>query len=391
MREVYPECFIIGDNSVQFNEICKSLRFSTHCDYKILSQSLPFDLSNCHHMEWQSLADFEIESLVLKKESLVVSCYKGQIHFGSLWNTIQLKSLIENHRSAANIKMDSLVLTDESTTELKKKIDIAGLLNVLEEGSGVGEYLEKEGSWLSIDFLQDFEGKTNFIGGIAGDVVSGNKNFKLIDLPFHQNIQANFIGKSDLSLGSNMVFALKITRISNNSSLVSHLEVNKMRPHWDHYRAAGINIPLVLIQNLLNRKIKTFYFVAPEHITFSTSDQYPKYNFKFDTVYFDLDDTLIWKGKPISEAIEWLNKFQGNNISLILITRHKRCVKTALAKIGLSEEVFEKVIRVYPEQKKSSFISGKSIFIDNEFPQRLDVHLKCKIPVLDVDQIDFLS
>ena len=49
------------------------------------------------------------------------------------------------------------------------------------------------------------------------------------------------------------------------------------------------------------------------------------------------------------------------------------------------------MIYVKPTKLKSEFIKGSSIFIDNEFPQRLDVSLNCHIPSLDLDQTDFIA
>ena len=59
------------------------------------------------------------------------------------------------------------------------------------------------------------------------------------------------------------------------------------------------------------------------------------------------------------------------------------------------ENVFRKgkIIYVRPDELKSEFVSSfmRPLFIDNEFPQRLDVRLKSGIPCLDVDQIQFLQ
>ena len=74
-----------------------------------------------------------------------------------------------------------------------------------------------------------------------------------------------------------------------------------------------------------------------------------------------------------------------------LITRHRLSISKTLNKIGLNTNLFNEIVRVSQDEKKSSFITGKSLFIDNEFPERLDVLQNCKIPVIDLDQIDFFK
>ena len=76
---------------------------------------------------------------------------------------------------------------------------------------------------------------------------------------------------------------------------------------------------------------------------------------------------------------------------IILITRHKFNILDTLKKLLIDESFFDEIIKVNPNQKKSSFIKDNSLFFDNEFPERLDVHLNCDIPALDLDQIDFID
>ncbi len=391
MRDFYPDCYLIGDNSPLFSEVCKSLRFSTHCNYKVLSDNPPFDVSNYVHMEWEKLTTLNIESLLYKEKSLIISCYKDVINFDNLGGSYQLKGLIEKYIFAIKSEMDVLISEDNSDDGIEKRINTVAILESLKKINNISQYFESGECWLAFDFLLDFEGKINFLGGVSGELVSGCESYKLINHSLHEHIYASIANKSGFGVGHNIIFTLKIISDDGGLSFKPELKVNRFMLHWSCYRATGINVPLIIVQNLLKRKIKTFYFVEPEYINFDISKKYPRYNFNFDKIYFDLDETLMWKGQAMLETIGWLKWFQKNQYSLVLITRHEHCIITALANIGLSEQDFVETIRVYPEQKKSSFISGSSIFIDNEFPQRLDVHLNSKIPSLDVDQIDFLT
>ena len=64
-----------------------------------------------------------------------------------------------------------------------------------------------------------------------------------------------------------------------------------------------------------------------------------------------MDETLIWKEKLHTEAIKWLKSLQKGGFWLKLRTRHELCIETVLAKAGLSEEMFDDILRVYPNPK----------------------------------------
>jgi hypothetical protein len=61
----------------------------------------------------------------------------------------------------------------------------------------------------------------------------------------------------------------------------------------------------------------------------------------------------------------------------------------ALGEARIDPHLFAEIIHLDNGEKKSAFIHGRAIFVDNHFPERLDVATTCGIPVFDVDALEF--
>lgn len=155
-------------------------------------------------------------------------------------------------------------------------------------------------------------------------------------------------------------------------------------------RARGVNLPLMAIQDYLGRDLKSIpiqEIIKIERAIYTK----PQFDFIFSTIYIDFDDTIISGNKIIVEALAFLYSMKNKNKNIILITRHKRNIYISLDEFSISHKLFSKIIHILDDRKKSDFIIEKdAIFIDNHFPERLDVFEKCRIPVFDVDYLEFL-
>ncbi|MDH0050807.1 ATP-grasp domain-containing protein [Comamonas terrigena] len=153
-------------------------------------------------------------------------------------------------------------------------------------------------------------------------------------------------------------------------------------------RAKGINLPLMTIQDFLNRNLTTLpnKFIRLIDRKISTRAEL---NFDYEKVYIDLDETLIINNKAVPTVLSFVYQSIANGKKIILITRHTRDIKKSLASAKICIDIFDEIIHVKDGSYKSIFIHGKSIFIDNHFPERLDVALQKKIPTLDVDTLEF--
>lgn len=110
----------------------------------------------------------------------------------------------------------------------------------------------------------------------------------------------------------------------------------------------------------------------------------------YDRVYVDLDDTLIIRGKVNTMLVLFLYQCVNNGKERILLTRHAGDVRETLKQHRISETLFDQIIHIGLVKKKSDYISGNAILIDDSFRERNDVSVCCKIPVFDCSEIETL-
>ncbi len=155
-------------------------------------------------------------------------------------------------------------------------------------------------------------------------------------------------------------------------------------------RARGVNLPLLAILDYLDRDVAAQPDVRMKLVDRSLSTRLDL-DFEFDTVYIDLDDTLVIDGHANPGLMAFLYQMLQEGKRLVLITRHEFSVAQTLSAARIAEELFDAVVHITDGRAKSDFVTPRSIFIDNHFPERLMVANKHAIPVLDVDAIELLT
>ena len=117
-----------------------------------------------------------------------------------------------------------------------------------------------------------------------------------------------------------------------------------------------------------------------------------KINHDYETIYIDLDDTIIINGEINLNIIRFIYQCFNKKKKIILLTKHDdENVYETLNKYNISDKLFHEIIQIPNESRKSEFIENKNaIFIDNSFIERKEVYEKHKIPVFDVDGIEIL-
>lgn len=156
------------------------------------------------------------------------------------------------------------------------------------------------------------------------------------------------------------------------------------------HRNQGINFPLLS----LYIKDKLTVNVIQNDVSFQLDRAFIsryKQNLQYSSVYIDFDDTILLSEKVNPYMMHYLYQCRNNDIKLYLITRHNRLVEETLASLCIDKNIFDKIIHITDKKRKSQFITEQnSIFIDDAFSERLDVHTACHIPVFDLDSIEFL-
>lgn len=154
-------------------------------------------------------------------------------------------------------------------------------------------------------------------------------------------------------------------------------------------RARGINLPLMTVQDYMKRNLVP---LANPHIELVERCIVTRteINFDYDTIFIDLDDTLIIDGHAAPRMMAFVYQSVAQGKRIVLITRHAFDVATTLATAHIDPGLFAKIIVVGLHESKADHITTRSIFIDNHFPERMDISAKLGIPVFDVDAVEFL-
>lgn len=111
----------------------------------------------------------------------------------------------------------------------------------------------------------------------------------------------------------------------------------------------------------------------------------------YDTVYVDLDDTLIVNGRVNTVLMQYLYQTVNEGKRRILLTKHARKVSETLQQYRIAGEMFDEIIHIRPDGEKSSYIRERAaVFIDDSFSERKKVSENCGIPVFDCSEVETL-
>ena len=155
-------------------------------------------------------------------------------------------------------------------------------------------------------------------------------------------------------------------------------------------RARGINLPLMTVHDFMQRDVSALP-VAEVRLIERRILTLAQLDHDYENVYVDFDETIIMNGKAIASTLYFLYRMLAKDKRLILLTRHVGDVLKTLEQAHIAPGLFSEIIHLKDGQKKSDFIRGKSIFVDNHFPERLDVAQVCGIPVFDVDALELIN
>jgi len=116
-----------------------------------------------------------------------------------------------------------------------------------------------------------------------------------------------------------------------------------------------------------------------------------KVNIDYDSVYVDLDDTIIVNNKVNLMVVKFLYQCLNNEKKIILISKSIEDNKTGYLEKFRIKQLFDDVIWLDENESKADYIlDEKSIFIDDSFSQRNEVYEKKGIYTFDTSMIELL-
>lgn len=153
-------------------------------------------------------------------------------------------------------------------------------------------------------------------------------------------------------------------------------------------RARGVNLPLMAIQDYLGRQLVALPNQRVSLIERKIATR-AELDIEYDTIFVDLDDTLIINGFATPLVLAFLYQSVRAGKKIKLITRHALDVAETLQSARISIALFDEIIHLRDGTSKADYVTERAVFIDNHFPERYDVATRKHIPVLDVDALEF--
>lgn len=247
------------------------------------------------------------------------------------------------------------------------------------------EYLP--GEELTVDCFSDWRGHLLYVGPrsrerVMGGIATRSRRLLVSDevgqiaATIHQRLKLR--GPWFFQLKRDAAGQFKLLEVSCRLSSGSVVQ-----------RAAGVNLPLMSVQDYMQRDLAVLdeprITVVERRLA-----THAELTYDFDTAYLDFDDTLVCGGRANPQAMRFAYRLLEMGKRLILLTRHEGDLRAALAGARIAESLFDQIIHLQAGEAKSSVIEGAAIFVDNHFPERMDVARNCGIPVFDVDALELL-
>lgn len=154
-------------------------------------------------------------------------------------------------------------------------------------------------------------------------------------------------------------------------------------------RNLGINYPLLTLFTLSGVPVSVIQNSYKIEVDRALISRY-RLSIKYKTIYVDLDDTLILRGKVNSLLLMYLYQCINAGKEIILLTKHMEDVRKTLQKYRIAESLFQQIIHIKPEEEKCNFVKSDSIFIDDSFAERKKIRENCQIPVFDCSEVEAL-
>lgn len=157
-------------------------------------------------------------------------------------------------------------------------------------------------------------------------------------------------------------------------------------------RAIGVNLALLTLFDAFDYKVSIQqnkgYSVILDRVL---SNNYIYSNLSYSKVYVDYDDCLLLDKTTVNaDLVKFLFKSVNEGKKIILLTKHVGELEPELRKYRLSG-LFDDIIQIQKEDKKSRYIDKDAIFFDDSFAERVEVQREVGISVFSPEMVDVLQ
>jgi len=263
------------------------------------------------------------------------------------------------------------------------------------------EYFNKDNNFIVCEYLDGDEYTIDCFSNLKSELIfcEGRTRERIrMGTSMHCENVSDEMGEYFLSVGRIILSKIKIVgpwffQMKKNSN--NELKLLEIEPRiagtMSYHRAKGINFPLLYLYTLLGYEIN----ILLNHFNYSIDraliNRFQN-NIDFNTVYIDLDDTIIVNNRINLDVIKFLYQCINKKIKIILISKSLEDDKLAYLRKWKIEQLFDEIIWLKESELKGDFIkhSEKAIFIDDSFSQRVEIANKFKMHTFDTSMIEVL-
>jgi hypothetical protein len=157
------------------------------------------------------------------------------------------------------------------------------------------------------------------------------------------------------------------------------------------FRNKGVNFPLLTVYDRLGYDVDIIENEYAIEVDRAFTNRF-KLDLEYERVYIDFDDTVTYGEKVNPYVMMFMYQCLSKDIELILITKHVHDIRETLSKLKISAEMFNEIIHITHDDLKHTYFKHdkKSIFIDDSYNERKQIHKEYGLPVFDLDAIESL-
>lgn len=247
------------------------------------------------------------------------------------------------------------------------------------------EYLP--GDEYTIDCFTDRHGKLRFVGPRKRTrIKAGISVNAVLESPEYFEDYAHLINEN-LEMRGAWFFQMKYSR--QNVPVLMEI-APRIAGTMATYRSLGINLPALTLYDRMGLDVEILNNGFDLQLDRAFYNSF-KLDISYSRVYIDLDDCIIIDNKVNPLLMAFIYQCYNTGKQVNILTKHIGEIEQFLVDHNLHQLVKDTVFPVGTEICKSDYIVGNnSIFIDDSFKERQEVHRKCKIPVFDLDAVESL-
>jgi carbamoyl-phosphate synthase large subunit len=157
------------------------------------------------------------------------------------------------------------------------------------------------------------------------------------------------------------------------------------------HRVQGVNFALLSILDAFDLDVRVHSLPAADVVIDRVLTNRYAHSLEYDTVYVDLDDTIIVNGQLNLVLIRFLYQCVNKGIRLVLVSKSVAAEPSACLDQWRIAPLFDAVHWLRESESKVDYmLPGRGIFIDDSFSQRMEAEARLGIPTFDPSMVELL-